>query len=154
MAIPGRILNEMCAHALETFPEECCGLVLGSAGERFRRLLRCRNDMTRRHQLDPREHPRDGTAAFWMNESDQLRAQEAADAAGERVMAVYHSHVGAGVYLSEMDLEHAEDALFPYPDADHIVIAVHERRVEGLGLFRRDEPDADFRGRPVEPVAS
>jgi proteasome lid subunit RPN8/RPN11 len=149
VAIPGRILNELCAHALETFPEECCGLVVGDARERFRRSIRCRNDMTRLHAEDSDAHPRDGKAAFWMNAQDQLGAEEQARLAGERVTAVYHSHVGAGVYLSELDLQYAEDSLFPYPEADHIVIGVHERRVTGVGLFQREARRAPFRGRPV-----
>ena len=47
--------------------------------------------------------------------------------------AVYHSHVDVGAYLSELDLEYAEHALFPFPGADQIVIAVHERHVVGAG---------------------
>ena len=71
--------------------------------------------MTRRHLADPLTHPRDGRAAFWMNESDYLHAQALAEAAGEEVTAVYHSHVDVGAYLSELDLEYAEHALFPFP---------------------------------------
>ena len=153
LALPGRILNELCAHAIETLPEECCGLILGRGAARYGRLVRCRNEMTRRHLADPLTHPRDGCAAFWMNEGDYLNAQTLAEAAGEQVTAVYHSHVDVGAYLSELDLEYAEHALFPFPTADQIVIAVHERRVVGLGLYQREGATKPFTGRSILSAA-
>ncbi len=137
VAVPGRILNELYGHALETLPEECCGLLLGGEDPRFRTLVRCRNVMTQHHQQDPAHYPRDGRQAFWMSEADYQRAEQQAEAAGERVTAVYHSHVGAGAYLSALDLEYAENALFPFPDADQIVVAVAHRKIDAVGLFRR-----------------
>ena len=149
LVFPGRILNELCAHALETLPEECCGLILGQRNARFGQLVRCRNEMTRLHLADPRSQPRDGNTAFWMNEGDHAHAQALAEAAGDVVTAVYHSHVDAGAYLSELDVEYAEHALFPFPTADQIVIAVHERHVVGLGLFQREAPGKPFVGREI-----
>jgi proteasome lid subunit RPN8/RPN11 len=150
--MPGRVVNEMCAHALEAQPEECCGLIIGRGAERYQQLIRCRNDMTQRHEKDPIAYPRDGREAFYMNEHDYMRAQEKAEGAGLEVTAVYHSHVGSAVYLSEMDLQYAESPLFPFPNADHIVISVLGK-VRGLGLFRRDGPGGSFAGSAVEPLA-
>lgn len=149
LVLPGRILNELCAHALETLPEECCGLILGQGAARYGRLIRCRNEMTRRHLADPLTHPRDGSAAFWMNEGDYMNAQALAEAAGDEVTAVYHSHVDVGAYLSELDLEYAEHALFPFPAADQIVIAVHEQRVVDLGVYQREGAKKPFTGRSI-----
>jgi proteasome lid subunit RPN8/RPN11 len=153
LALPGRILHELCAHALETLPEECCGLILGRGTARYGRVVRCRNEMTRRHLADPLTHPRDGRAAFWMNEGDYMDAQAQAAAAGEEVTAVYHSHVDVGAYLSELDLEYAEHALFPFPAADQIVIAVHERRVVTLGVYQREGVTKPFTGRSIVSAA-
>ena len=159
VVLPGRILNELCAHAIQSLPEECCGLVLGDDHQRFQRIIRCRNEMTQRHQADSKAYPRDGRRAFYMNELDYMNAIEQAEAAGGRVTAVYHSHVDAGAYLSEMDLEYAENPLFPFPHADHIVAGVHDRKVQELGLFQRTGPgqhdgaDRCFTGWGVKPVA-
>ncbi|MEN8181721.1 MAG: Mov34/MPN/PAD-1 family protein [Myxococcota bacterium] len=146
--IDGRLLNEMCAHARETCPEECCGLVTGPEPGRYDAVHRCGNEMTRLHLADPTAHPRDGTRAFHMNELDYLKVSETAAREGQQVTAVYHSHVGAGAYFSELDQEFASQALFPFPDADHLVLAVYDRRVMELGLFRRN-PIGGFSGRPV-----
>jgi proteasome lid subunit RPN8/RPN11 len=109
--------------------------------------------MTRLHRADPVTHPRDGTRAFYMNELDYLRVSEEAAPRGRVVTAVYHSHVGAGAYFSELDQEFARQPLFPFPDADHIVLAVFDRRVSELGLFRAD-PAGGFTGRSVVVDAS
>ena len=84
-----------------------------------------------------------------MNEGDYAHAQALAEAAGDEVTAVYHSHVDVGAYLSELDLEYAEHALFPFPTADQIVIAVQERQVVGLGLFQREAAGKPFVGRAI-----
>lgn len=147
--IPGPILHELYAHALETLPEECCGLIVGNDEERYRDVARCRNEMTAKHQADPITYPRTGTHAFYMNELDYMRVQESAHAKGDRVTAVYHSHVGAGAYLSEMDLEYAENAFFPFPDSDQFVVAICEEKIKGIGLFSREGSAGVFRGRSI-----
>jgi len=136
--MPGRVLNELCAHAVDSQPEECCGLVTGFDGDRFRTVYRCRNNMTMLHRNDPSVYPRNGTEAYYMSEVDYLAAQQESRERGEVVTAVYHSHVGAGVYFSELDQEFAEHPLFPFPEAAQIVVAVWDGRVAQVGLFERD----------------
>jgi proteasome lid subunit RPN8/RPN11 len=148
--IPGRVVNELCSHALEAEPEECCGLVTGHAGERYATVHRCHNEMTARHRSDPESYPRDGTRAFLINEIDYLRAEQEAEGKGEHVTAVYHSHVGAGVYFSELDQEFADASLFPFPDASHIVLAVWDHRVSGAGIFERDPSGGGYVGALIE----
>jgi proteasome lid subunit RPN8/RPN11 len=126
--------------------------VTGVEGEPFRQVHRCRNTMTQQHQNDPENFPRDGTQAYYMSELDYLRAQKEAEARGEQVTAVYHSHVAAGVYLSEMDQDFANHELFPFPDAAQIVLAVGAQKVDRVlsaGIFERDVRGR-FRGRRLE----
>jgi len=148
--VAGRVMNELCSHALESQPEECCGLVSGTPNEHYALVHRCRNDMSVRHLEDPESYPRDGTQAFWMNEVDYLRAQREAEGVGAEVTAVYHSHVGAGVYLSEMDQEFADAVFFPFPRASHIVLAVWDHKVSGAGIFERDVDTGLFVGALIE----
>jgi proteasome lid subunit RPN8/RPN11 len=137
VGIPARILNELRAHALEAEPEECCGLVLSQGQLRYGRAVRCENEMTRRHDEDPEEFPRDSRSAYYMSARDVLQVTREAERSGEHVSAVYHSHVGAGAYLSPADLSYARHALFPFPRADQIVLSVFERRVREIKLFVR-----------------
>ena len=163
VAVPARIVSELLGHARETLPEECCGLIVGTREQRYARLVRCRNEMTQHHRADPIGFPLDGRAAFWMNEADYMQTRAEADAAGEQVTAIYHSHVGSGAYLSELDLGYAQHALFPFPAADQIVVAVagpdathatvplEDGCVRGIGLFVWDAASAGLRGRRVRP---
>jgi proteasome lid subunit RPN8/RPN11 len=152
VAIAAAVWNEMCAHAVDAEPEECCGLLTGDARQRYRHAHRCQNDMTALHRAEPRLHPRDGREAFHMNELDYERVLHEAETAGETVTAVYHSHVGPGAYLSELDQQFALDPAFPFPDADQIVLAVFERRVIAHGLFRRRGRGRAYSGRMLAPV--
>ncbi len=150
--MPAEILHELCRHALEASPEECCGLIVGNSLERYRRIARCRNLMTEKHRENRSEYPRDGRAAFYMSEHDYLKTSREAEESGERITAVYHSHVGAGPYLSEMDLDYAQHAGFPFPDADQIVVPVYERRVRDVAVFRR--VGSGFVGYRAEPASA
>ena len=85
-----------------------------------------------------------------MNEVDYMRAQQEAERAGAQVTAVYHSHVEAGAYFSEMDQEFANAAFFPFPDASHIVLAVWDYKVSGAGVFERDPASGLFVGARIE----
>jgi adenylyltransferase/sulfurtransferase len=149
VVIPGRLLNEIYTHALEIYPEECCGLLTGEDVGSFAAVHRCRNEMTRLHREDPVAYPRGGQRAFHMSELDYLRVQEGAEAAGERVTGIYHSHVEAGAYFSDLDQEFALQELFPFPKVDHIVISVMERAVKGVAAFRWIPGQGRFEGRTL-----
>lgn len=157
-ALPRRILGEIFAHALESDPEECCGLLTGKAPGAFEAVHRCRNDMTRLHHEDPATWPHDGKAGFHMAEVDYLRVAREAEAHGRRVTGVYHSHVEASAYFSELDQEYALQELFPFPEAEHIVVGLVEGRVREVAAFRRSAEAAragrPFEGRPVVAAES
>ena len=150
LEMPGGVFHELCEHARTTCPEECCGLIFGTAQQRFARAVRCRNEATL-HYGDPRaNHTR-----FWMSQVDLQQALEKWEALGEHVTAVYHSHVDCGVYLSESDLDYADPGAFPA--ADHVVISVRketvggreEGRFEAAGIFQRERVGSPLIGRPL-----
>jgi proteasome lid subunit RPN8/RPN11 len=151
VGIPARVLNELCEHARESDPEECCGLVIGGGGHRYGHAIRFRNVMSQRHAEDPLAFPRDNTTAYYMSEKDVLAVQQEAAEHGAAVTAVYHSHVGAGAYLSEIDLAYARHPLFPFPGADQIVLSVFEHQVREMKVFRRSGDRFDEHPIVAEP---
>ena len=92
--------------------------------------------MNRMHEEDPVTFPRTNLDAYYVDPGEQLRARSEAEAAGERVTAIYHSHVGARAYFSEMDLAFATQPGFPFEEADHLVVSVLEGLAREIGLFR------------------
>ncbi len=156
-SISGEVLHEICRHALDVMPEECCGLVLGDAETRFGRIVRVTNMMTKMHLADPEAFPRDALHAYYMSEVEYQRALEEAELRSERVSAVYHSHVGQGCYLSEDDLSFAVHPLFPFPDAAQIVVSLLGERVAEVGLFEpvaRTQAARGFAGRRLEAAGT
>lgn len=153
LVIAGRVLHEVYAHALEAYPEECCGLLTGDDVVPFRASHRCRNEMTRLNRTDPLNYPRDGSRAFHMHEGDYLSVMRKAESEGGRVTGVYHSHVDVGAYLSELDQDFASHPHFPFPDAVHLVVSVVERKVRAAAAFRWIPGSRRFEGHPVQAVA-
>ena len=143
--ISNDILHEICNHALDVAPEECCGLVLGDERCWTRRVVRITNVMTKMHAADPEAFPRDARHAYYMSEVEYLRAVQEAEARDERVTAVYHSHFGQGCYLSPDDVAFASHPLFPFPEAAQIVVSLLDGEVKQAGVF---EPRVEVDGQP------
>ncbi len=153
VVIPATVLNELRRHALDAVPEECCGLITGTSDEKFETVRRISNVMTRMHVSDKEAFPRDARTAYYMAEVEYLQAQQDAEARGEKVTAVYHSHVNADAYLSEEDRVYAESPLFPFPGALQVVLSVVGDRVKDAAVFEIDPEIGQFtseRGRLLE----
>ena len=152
--ISGAVLHEVCRHALDVAPEECCGLILGRHEEIFFRSVRITNVMNKRHIEDPIAFPRDAEHAYYMSEVEYQRIIEEAEAQSEFVAAIYHSHVEQGCYLSADDLAFAMHPLFPFPDASQIVVSILAERIDEVGIFEQVENGpAQFVGRRLEAIA-
>lgn len=153
--MPSDVLHEICRHALDVAPEECCGFVLGDAKEPFVRSVRITNIMNKKHLEDPKAFPRNAQFAYYMAETEYQKALEEAERRSEYVSAVYHSHIAEGCYLSVDDVSFAVHPLFPFPEAAQIVVSVLAERIKKVGYFERlaaareDGRDA-FEGRRLE----
>jgi proteasome lid subunit RPN8/RPN11 len=90
------VLEAILRHADEERPNECCGLLIGTAG-RVERAARARNlhASPTRYQVDPADH---------------FAAIRAARADGLAVVGAYHSHPASPPVPSATDLA---EALYP-----------------------------------------
>lgn len=92
--------DQIARHGEATFPDECCGAMLGrvEGGRRIvARLLEIEN------QWDEGERRR----RFLITPQQYLRLEREADTAGETLIGFYHSHPNAPARPSEFDREHA-----------------------------------------------
>jgi proteasome lid subunit RPN8/RPN11 len=116
------------------------------------KIHRCDNAIDLRRGRDPARFPLDGRFAFRLEPADYVDVLKEAEASGASVTGVYHSHVDAGAYFSVEDQRSVLHELYPFPDADHIVVSVVERDVKEAALFRRHPRSGCFQaGRLLVP---
>ncbi len=105
-----RTLDAIREHGRETYPEECCGALLGTADNgsarvaRIARMENARNDeRRRRYTIEPLEY---------------ARIERQADAERLSVLGFYHSHPDHPAIPSEYDREHG------FPFFHYVVLSV------------------------------
>jgi proteasome lid subunit RPN8/RPN11 len=113
-----RAHNDIVAHARETAPAECCGLLVGN-GDTVAEAVRTANvDVNpNRFEIDPGDH---------------IRARRAARARGREVLGFYHSHPHSSATPSPSD---RTEAL--YPDHLYLIVSVRGEPAE-VRLYRLD----------------
>ncbi len=89
----------MVSHARETYPNECCGAMLGSAGG---------NGKTVRVAM-PLENAFQGAQAerYELRPEDLLAADKAARDRNMDLIGIYHSHPDCDAYFSQTDLKNS-----------------------------------------------
>lgn len=139
-----RTWDELCRHAQETFPEECCGAIVVSADEEeeVRRITNVQNAM---HARDPQHYPRDATVAYFMDPKELLAIIKEVESGQVALKAFYHSHPNHDAYFSAEDKARAMFGDEPaYPDAAYLVISIYNRTVRAIRAYRWDEETRDF----------
>jgi proteasome lid subunit RPN8/RPN11 len=131
------VLEQIHAHALECYPNECCGFIAGPAAEpaALTSAQREVNEADKYHKLDPVTFPRTARTYFKINELRAARAFEHGEQAGMPIKVIYHSHCDAGAYFSAEDAAtFASDATLMWPCA-FIVVSVQAGTVVDTKLW-------------------
>lgn len=99
-------------HGGETYPDECCGILLGSDSNGMRRIL----DIAplENHQVENRKR------RFFVTPKQYLEAEHTASEKGMELLGFYHSHPNHPAIPSEFDREHA------LPWFTYIILSVAE----------------------------
>ena len=141
-------IDTISKHAIAEYPAECCGIITGT--DAVQRVHPCRNRQDELHARDPEQHPRTSREAYDIDRNEMERIFADAAAKGEQVIAFYHSHIDCGAYFSNMDKEVLTVFGEPeHPDAVHIVISVHDRKVKEIKGYVWDGQRKDFAAVPV-----
>jgi proteasome lid subunit RPN8/RPN11 len=91
--------DAMVAHARETYPNECCGAMLGSTDgdqKTVRIALRLRNAFEGAQ-----------AARYELRPEDLLAADKAARERSMDLIGIYHSHPDCDAYFSKTDLQNS-----------------------------------------------
>ena len=116
----------MVAHARKTYPNECCGAMLGSISDGTKTV----------RQALPLENAFAGAQAarYELRPEDLLAADTAARERNLDLIGIYHSHPDCGAYFSETDLKNS------CPWYSFVVLSVQNGRFDHANSWL---PDAD-----------
>lgn len=89
----------MVAHAKETYPNECCGAMLGSTDGEHKTV---RVSLPLRNAFDGAQ-----AARYELHPEDLLAADKAARERQMDLIGIYHSHPDCDAYFSKTDLQHS-----------------------------------------------
>jgi len=144
------VLQAISIHAVETFPEECCGIILND-GESDQ-LRRCTNIQNQLHARDPETYPRDATIAYTIDPKELASTLGEVDSGKAKIKAFYHSHPGHDAYFSQEDKALAAPFGEPsYPESAQIVISIYDRVVKRIATYGWSEEKRDFIEIPLKP---
>lgn len=134
---------EISCHAIDSFPEECCGVILSDGKTEI--VRRCQNIQNLLHRLDPGSYPRDATIAFAIDPRELESIINQAEKSGSQIKAFYHSHPNHEAYFSEEDKAFATPFGEPtYPETAQIVISVYDRLVKRISAYAWAPEKKDF----------
>jgi len=141
--IPQAILDEIRQHGARAYPNECCGALLGVAGDdgakQVRSLL----------ALDNRRAGEAARTRFLITGEDMIWAQKQARAQELDIIGFYHSHPDHAARPSEFDREHA------WPGYSYIIVAVAGGEPQEATSWVLADDRSQFVPEPMEsPAAS
>ena len=110
------------AHGAATYPNECCGALIGRSAPDVTRVVEAR-------PLDnvTAEGPR---RRFLVSPSDYRDAERHASNAGAELVGFYHSHPDHPAEPSQYDLDHA------WPNFSYVIVAVGGGTPDALRSWR------------------
>ncbi|WP_420266447.1 Mov34/MPN/PAD-1 family protein [Candidatus Magnetominusculus dajiuhuensis] len=140
-------LDEIFIHAMEAYPEECCGIIIdgGVNGGAGQFVLRFQNIQNRLHEEDPLRYPFSASIAYTVDRAEAERAFSSIKENGQTLTAFYHSHPDHPAYFSEEDK--AAQTVFgepEFPDTAQIVIALCGGAISGIKCYKWDPRTKEF----------
>lgn len=138
LAITRRHLEAVERHAAAAYPEECCGFLLGRAGEDgvlVERVLPARN-----------EHAESPGCRFLIAPETVLAARREARGLALEVVGYYHSHPDHPAEPSEHDLADA------WPNVSYLIVPVEGGAAGAARSWRLREDGGGFEEEAVEAL--
>ena len=132
------------AHALDDYPDECCGLLVENGSGVFV-VHKCENIQNKLHAKDPEAHPRMAKTAYRMDDLQVSKILQSTEDAGGKLVAIYHSHIDCDAYFSEEDQKAAQPFGGPaFPGVTYLVVSVKDRKVENRKAFSWSADSSQF----------
>ncbi len=117
----------MVAHAEKTYPDECCGAMVGETADDGTKTVKLAVPMRNSYE-GPQED------RYELHPEDLLAADREARARGLDLIGIFHSHPDCDAYFSQTDLKNS------CPWYSFVVLSVQKGRFHHANSFL---PDAD-----------
>lgn len=147
-------LEIMYAHAVDQFPNECCGIILGAPNKPERsEIRRLTNIQHQLNKLYPDLYQRDADTGYFADPKELISVFKDAASSGLEVIGFYHSHPNHDVYWSKEDHKAAMWAGTgepSFPGAFHVVISIRDGVVKGAAMFKWDPDCKSFTKSSIE----
>jgi proteasome lid subunit RPN8/RPN11 len=143
MIIQNSILDQIFQHAIDQYPQECCGMISGIGDTQ--QVHFCKNIQNQLHQEDPALNPRDATTAYQIDRAEAEVIFAEAKEKKEEIIAFFHSHIEHDAYFSDIDV--AAQTVFgepEFPNALHVVVSVKKRKISDIKCYKWDKTSGDF----------
>ncbi|KWT82481.1 Mov34/MPN/PAD-1 family protein [Candidatus Magnetominusculus xianensis] len=142
--IHNTVLDEIFRHALEAYPEECCGVIINGTvdGEERQVVRRFQNIQNYLHKEDPLRYPFTASIAYTVDRKEADSVFALIKENGQTLAAFYHSHPDHPAFFSEEDK--AAQTVFgepEFPEVAQIVISLTKRSISGINCFKWNQKD-------------
>jgi proteasome lid subunit RPN8/RPN11 len=122
-------------HAIETYPEECSGVIVGmNTGE-----MKVVVDVWRAENIHEDERSR----RFLIDPLVYMKLEQQADERDMDVLGIYHSHPDHPAEPSEYDREHA------WPNFSYIIASVSSEQVEDMRSWVLKDDRSGYDEEPI-----
>ena len=126
IALNGGVDAAIRAHGVETYPNECCGALIGRDG-----IVSTTYALPNTTEEGPRRR-------FLVRPEDYREAERRATDAGGELLGFYHSHPDHPARPSQYDLDHA------WPFFSYIIVSVRAGVSEEMTSWRLKEDRSAF----------
>ena len=116
------VLDGIRRHGQDTYPEECCGFLLGTTGADG-------NDVKALHRVENR-HPDHRERRYVITPADYHAADRAARRQDLDIVGFYHSHPDHPAEPSATDLAEAT-----FPGYTYVIVSIREGRAAALSAW-------------------
>ena len=141
VTITTELVGKIRAHGAETYPDECCGALLGREelidGRKIVREILGLFPLVNRRDDSPRNR-------FSVTSEDVRAAEKAAGGQEMEVVGWYHSHPDHPARPSEFDREHA------WPWYSYIIVSVANGKSEEMTSWRLNNDREEFSSEGIE----
>jgi S-sulfo-L-cysteine synthase (O-acetyl-L-serine-dependent) len=132
ITVPDDVLDAIRDHGAETFPYECCGVLLGDEDGRVQEAFALSNTTSGERRR-----------RFLIGPDDYRIAEARAREVGSTLIGFYHSHPNHPAVPSAFDLDHA------WPNMHYVIVSVQAGRPEAIRSWRLRDDRSAFDEEPM-----